>query len=326
MGKNCAAKIKLVKILEILRRESDETKPLSTKAIIKKLSECGISCTRQTLYSDIKVLNSFGYEILCNKCNSNEYYIVDRSFDMPEIRILLDAVQAASFITPKKTEELVDKIAALGGANRAEILKNNIMQYNTTKHSNEDIYYVVNEIEQAIIQGKKVSFYYFDYNEKKEKVYRKDKKRYVENPYATVFSNDNYYLIAYSDKYKHAVHYRIDRMDNVRLCDENITAPEIDIKKHKKELFGMYSGDEVRVRIEADKSLLDVIFDRFGEDIALSVKDDGKVVFKADVQLSPQFIAWVCAFGDKMKVLSPKRVVEDVTSNIRTLMALYEMK
>lgn len=324
MNVDYATKIKLVKILEILRHESDETKPMPTNALIKRLSDYGLSCTRQTIYADIKVLNSFGYEILCNKANSNEYYVSDRSFNMPEIRILLDAVQAASFITPKKTEELVDKIAALGGPNRAEILKNNIMRYNTTKHTNEDIYYVVNEIEQAIIQGKKVSFYYFDYNEQKEKVYRKNKKRYVENPYATVFSDDNYYLVAYSDKYKHAVHYRIDRMDNVRLSDKDITVHDIDLKKHKKELFGMYSGDEVRVRIEADKSLLDVIFDRFGEDVALVPSEDGKVIVKADVQLSPRFIAWVCSFGDKMKVLSPKRVVEEVVDNLRTLMSLYK--
>lgn len=324
MNIDYATKIRLVKMLEILRRETDETKPMRTNVLIQRLSECGLECTRQTIYADVKLLNSIGYEIMCIRSTSNEYYIADRSFDMPEIRILLDAVQAASFITPQKTEVLVDKIAALGGPNRAEILKNNIMKYNTTKHTNEDIYYVVNELEQAIIQGKKVSFYYFDYNENKEKIYRKNKKRYVENPYATVFSDDNYYLIAYSDKYKKAVHYRVDRMDNVRLCEEDIVVPEIDIKKHKKELFGMYSGDEVRVRIEADKSLLDVIFDRFGEDTNIKLTDSGKVVFKAEVQLSPRFIAWACSFGDKMKVLSPKRVVDEIISNIDTLRSLYK--
>lgn len=324
MEKDYTTKVKLVKLLEILRMESDETKPISTNAIIRRLADFGIKCTRQTVYADIKVLNDFGYEIMCVKSVSNEYYIADRNFAMPEIRILLDAVQAASFITPKKTEVLVDKIAALGGPNRAEILKNNIMRYNTTKHTNEDIYYVVNELEQAIIQGKKVSFYYFDYDVKKKKIYRKNKKRYVENPYATIFSDDNYYLLAYSDKYKHVVHYRVDRMEDVRLCEEDITAAEIDVKKHKKELFGMYSGDEVRVRIEADKSLLDVIFDRFGEDVDIKPVDGGKVVFKADVQLSPRFIAWVCSFGGKMKVLSPKRVVEEIIKNLNTLTKLYK--
>lgn len=324
MEKDYTTKVKLVKLLEILRLESDETKPISTNAIIRRLADFGIKCTRQTVYADIKVLNDFGYEIMCVKSVSNEYYIADRNFAMPEIRILLDAVQAASFITPKKTEVLVDKIAALGGPNRAEILKNNIMRYNTTKHTNEDIYYVVNELEQAIIQGKKVSFYYFDYDVKKKKIYRKNKKRYVENPYATIFSDDNYYLLAYSDKYKHVVHYRVDRMEDVRLCEEDITAAEIDVKKHKKELFGMYSGDEVRVRIEADKSLLDVIFDRFGEDVDIKPVDGGKVVFKADVQLSPRFIAWVCSFGGKMKVLSPKRVVEEIIKNLNTLTKLYK--
>lgn len=163
-----AFRIRLVKILEILRQDTDEDNPMPTNTLIKKLAEQGIECDRRTLYRDIQVLNDYGYEVLRTRAISNEYYIVDRSFDIPELRILLDAVQAASFITPKKTEVLIDKIADLAGSHRAEVLKKNIMRFNITKHTNEAIYYNVNEIERAIMEGKKVSFFYFDYNAHRE--------------------------------------------------------------------------------------------------------------------------------------------------------------
>ena len=149
-----AFRIRLVKILEILRQETDEDNPMPTNTLIKKLADQGIECDRRTLYRDIQVLNDYGYEVLRTRAISNEYYVADRSFDIPELRILLDAVQAASFITPKKTEVLVDKIADLAGSHRAEVLKKNIMRFNITKHTNEAIYYNVNEIERAIMEGK----------------------------------------------------------------------------------------------------------------------------------------------------------------------------
>lgn len=136
-------KLKYVIILEILRQETDADHPMQTNTLLKKLEEQGIECSRETLYSDIKALNENGFEIFCNRSSSNEYYIEDRGFDVPEIRILIDAVNAASFITPKKTVELVGKVAALGGSHRGEIMKSETKIYNTTKHSNEYIYYII---------------------------------------------------------------------------------------------------------------------------------------------------------------------------------------
>lgn len=192
MPKTNFTKIKLLKLWEILSQDSDEDHPLSTKRILEKLKCQGIECDRKTLYEDIRLLNEYGYEVLCEKGqHSNRYCVVDRSFDVPELHILMDAVQAAGFITEKKTAELVNKIASLGGSNRAEVLKTNLVHFNTTKHSNENIYYSVNEIGEAILSEKKLSFLYFDYNEKRERVFRKEGSRYVVNPVATVFFNDN---------------------------------------------------------------------------------------------------------------------------------------
>lgn len=264
---------------------------------------------------------------MCTRAISNEYYVVDRSFDIPELRILLDAVQAASFITPKKTEVLVDKIADLAGSHRAEVLKKNIMRFNITKHTNEAIYYNVNEIESAIMEGKKVSFFYFDYNAHGERVFRKDKKRYVINPYATIFSNDNYYLVGYSDKYKNVAHYRIDRMEAVEVESEDITpVPAIegfDITEHKKQVFGMFVGEEERVSIQIDNSLIDAVMDKFGENVSLTDRGDGTAQLEISVQISPAFLAWCCAFGDKLKVVFPSSLVEQIKVYIERLANLY---
>lgn len=219
MKQEKAYKIKLIKILEILRQDSDEDHYIESTEILSKLATMGIECDRRTLYGDIDVLNDFGYEVLCDKSpgKPNKYCVVDRSFDVPELRILMDAVQASSFITPSKTEVLLDKIADLGGSHRAELLRSNIVKFNTTKSANESIFYSISEINLAIENKKKVSFEYFDFNSKHERVYRRNGKRYFVNPLATIYDDDNYYLICYYGRFEGVVHYRIDRMDRVEM-------------------------------------------------------------------------------------------------------------
>ena len=209
MRQENAFKIRLIKLLEILRQHSDEDNYISTTEIIERLAAIGIICDRRTLYKDVELLNESGYEVLCEKSlgKPNGYCVADRSFNVSELRILMDAVQASSFITPKKTEELVDKIANLGGSHRAELLQSNIVKFNTTKSINENIFYSISEINAAIENGKKVSFEYFDFNEKHERVYRRNGKRYYVNPLATIYDDDNYYLICYYGKYEGVVHY-----------------------------------------------------------------------------------------------------------------------
>lgn len=329
MEKENPSKIKLIKLLEILRQDSDEDHYLGTSEILERLALMGIECNRRTLYNDIELLNSFGYEILCEKSSgkSNRYCIADRSFNVPELRILIDAVQAASFVTPKKTEELVDKIADLGGSHRAEILRSNSVKFNTTKSTNECIFYSINEINAAIEQNKKVSFEYFDFDENHNRVYRKERGRYVVNPMATIFDKDNYYLVAYYGKYEGVVHYRIDRMDRVEMLQEEdreaYCGKPVDLRQHKKTLFGMYQGKEEYVEFIASKSLLDVIFDVFGENTQVFSTSDKKVSFGASVQVSPTFLGWCCSFGDKLKVIAPQEVTGQIREYLQSLHKNY---
>ncbi|MCH5315615.1 MAG: WYL domain-containing transcriptional regulator [Eubacterium sp.] len=329
MKRENASKIKLLKILEILRQDSDEDRPLSTSELCSKLKEQGIVCDRRVLASDIARLVESGYDIIQVKESglSTKYFIADRSFDVPELRILMDAVQAASFITPKKTGILLDKIAELGGSHRAALLKRNIW-FNTTKHTNEDILYIVNEIDNAITNGKQLSFIYFDYTAEGKRDYRKNGERYTVNPITTVFTNDNYYLVCYSDKHKDSVaHYRIDRMEKVNTESKDITpsaiAKQFDPAKHYNEVFGMFTGETEQVTFEIDTKLLDAMIDRFGENINFTAKENGKLTFTAQVQISPQFFGWCCSFGELLKVVAPTSTAEAVKTHITNLKNLY---
>ena len=328
MGKENFSKIKLLRIWEILKQESDEEHPLSTNQIIERLARGGISCDRKTLYQDIAALNSYGYEVICRRGqHSNSYYVEDRSFDVPELRILIDAVQAASFITEKKTAELVEKIAALGGSNRAEILKRNIVEFSTTKHSNESVYYSINAIEDGILSRNKISFLYFDLDRNGKRQLRKNGERYVVNPVSMVFTNDNYYLVCYHDKHKNTASYRIDRMLDVRVTEEPINESarpkSLNISEHRKQAFSMFGGETATVRFEADASLLDVIYDKFGEKTVIASRGDNMIEFTATVQLSPVFFGWCCIFGSNLRILSPKSIIKQMEEVVSIIAKQY---
>lgn len=309
-------KLLVLKIWEILHQETDEDHPMGTETLRAKLKQYGYECGRRLIYDDIALLNANGYEIKCNRKISNEYYVVDRAFDIAELQILMDAVQAASFVSPKKTKQFIGKIAQLAGDRKAEVLQKNTVEFHTPKSDNEKIYYSVDKIGRAIEQQRQISFLYFDYDIHHQRVYRKEKRRYVVNPISTVFSNDNYYLMCNDDKHDRIGHYRIDRMDDVQIAENPITKVEetrrYDLARHKKALFGMFNGEDERVTFQADISLIDHIFDRFGDDINISYGDSNTVIFTADVQVSKPFLGWCCSFGNLLKVSEPQSVVFQV--------------
>ena len=309
-------KYKLLKLLEMLRQETDEDHPLTTSAICGKLARMSISCERRTLTKDIAVLNELGYEVMWSWVGKEKgYYIEDRSFNVPEIKILIDAVQAASFITEKKTAELIDKIADLGGSHKADILKSNMVCFNTRKHSNESIYYNVGFIEDALQQQKQVSFYYFDLNENGEKVYRREHRAYIVEPVALVFNEDNYYLMAYSAKYDGTANYRVDRMDRVEIVEEHISEKALELRggldDYTEQVFKMYGGQQEDIVLEFNAKLIGVVYDKFGEDTKMIRSSDDKCVATVRVQISPVFWGWLFQFAGQMRILSPDHVIEE---------------
>lgn len=320
---NCQ-KIKLLKLIELLRQETDEQHPMTTMTIIDRLGKLGISCERRTLAKDMAILNEQGYEVMFRWVGKEKgYYVEDRSFSVPELKILIDAVQAASFITDKKTSELIEKIADLGGGHRADILKSNMVCFNTRKHSNESIYYNVGYLEDAIQQKKKVIFCYFDLNEHGAKVYRRDGHHYVVEPVGLVFNEDNYYLMAYSAKHDGTANYRVDRMDKVEVIDEPVSDKAIELRESvdcfTEQAFKMYGGQPVDVTLQFDHKLVGVVYDKFGEDTKMIRLNSDTCVATIKVQVSPTFWGWIFQFGNQMRITSPDNMIEEYKKQLNEL-------
>lgn len=325
---NARQKLKLLKLYEILLSESDETRPMSTYDLIDRLQKEGISVKRKTLYEDIDILNANGYEVMQVRKKKNMYYVADRKFDVAEVRILLDAVEASSFITLEKTALLVDKIANLAGSWRGDVIKKNIVVFDTTKRDNEQIFYNVFNINEAIIDRKKISFYYYKLDHSGKKIYSHENKIYTVNPIATVVSNDNYYLVCSSDKYPDApAHYRIDRMEKVTITDQDIVLSDklkdFDVRKKKRELFSMFLGEQKRVTFDISKDLVEVIFDKFGKSVKFSPYAD-KYRFTGDVQVSDMFFGWCAGLGGKLSIVAPKEVKDAYVAKLASIVESYK--
>lgn len=314
MAQDNCQKIKLLKLIELLRQETDEQNPLTTSELCRRLEQMHISCDRRTLSKDIALLNEEGFEVMSTQVGKEKgYYVEDRSFSVPELKILIDAVQAAGFITKAKTEQLTDKLASLGGSHRAEILKSNMVWFNTRKHSNESIYYNVDFIEDAIARRKKISFRYYDLNENGEKIYRHDGAEYISDPVALVYNEDNYYLIAYSKFHENAVNYRVDRMAQVKVldasCDRCVDRIKSEVAGYTEQAFKMYGGRAEDIVLEFCDELIGVIYDRFGEDTKMMRSGEHRCIATVRVQISPVFWGWLFQFAGRMRILAPEAVI-----------------
>ena len=320
MAQDNCQKIKLLKLLELLRQETDEQHPLTTMDICNRLGAMGISCERRTLSKDVALLNEQGYEVMWRWVGKEKgYYIEDRSFSIPELKILIDAIQASSFITEKKTADLIGKIANLGGSHRAELLQGNMVCFNTRKQSNESIYYNVSSLEDALQHQKKVLFRYFDLDEQGQKVYRREGHRYVVEPVALVFNEDNYYLVVYSSRHDSTANYRVDRMDHVEVLSDAVSEKAISLRggvaEYTEQAFKMYGGTPTDIVIEFDNQLIGAVYDKFGEDTQMMRSGENKCIATVKVQICATFWGWLFQFAGLMKVISPEVVIEEYKNN-----------
>lgn len=318
-------KIKLLKIMEILRQETDEEHPMTKVELAARLVAMNVSCSPRSLIRDIKLLNEQGYEIMERLMGHEKgYFVCDRSFSVPELKILIDAVQAAGFVTEKKTGELVDKIAALGGSHRAAILKGNIVKFNTRKHTNETIYYTVGFIEDAIQRNKKIIFRYFDLDENGQKVYRRDGHHYVVEPVALVFNEDNYYLIVYSEKHDGTANYRVDRIDSVEIIDDPISDKARSLRRkvarYTEEAFKMFNGQPETITLRFTDKLIGPVLDKFGEVTKMTRMDDHTIEATVQVRIAPTFWGWLFQFGTDMDIMEPEALKEEYKNKAAELL------
>lgn len=322
MAHTTEQKIKLLVLWDILQKQTDERHPMTTQEIIIALKERKIPVSRKTLYEDIELLNDYGYEVLCNKeGRSNAYYVIDRKFERSEVQVLLSAVGSAKSLSKKKTVELMQKLYELLGSTESEQLHSIISV--ASKHNNERIYYSIDAITTALLEKKKVSFFYFDYDINGKRVYRKDKARYEVNPLGLVYSEDKLYLVCFHDKYGDAANYRLDRMDEVQVEQTDIMPNKafvtFDVAAYKREQFGMYAGEETQVELVFPQDLLEMVIDRFGESINFVEAENGNYIVTVTIQVSKIFFSWLTTFEGRVKVQSPESVKNSYKDFIKKL-------
>lgn len=219
MAKSSNQKLKLLYLLKMLEEKTDEENTMSINEMIAELDRYGISAERKSIYDDLEALKHYGLDVASRKSKTTEYFVASRLFELPELKLLVDAVQCSKFVTHKKSDQLIKKIESLASRNQAMSLHRQVYVSNRVKTINESIYYNVDSLHSAIAENKQVTFKYFDYDIKKEKVYRKNGDRYTVSPYGLSWDDENYYLVTFSHKYKDFTHYRVDRMSDIELCD-----------------------------------------------------------------------------------------------------------
>ena len=307
-------KPRILYLMKILQEETDEEHPLTTKQLIEKLQEdYGISAHRTTLAKDIAALQEFGVDVVTVHSTQCKYFVGSRNFELPELKLLIDAVESSKFITSKKSEALIEKIHSLTSQGQVSKLKRNNYVVDRIKPDNEQIYYIVDAINDAINAGKQISFQYYDYSGLKKKVLKNKGEVYKLSPYKLLWSGDYYYVIGYSEKKGKVINFRVDRIAATPtiLSDNSVPMPEdFDLENFTKEVFFMFSGDEVVVDLRCDNSLMKTMIDRFGEDVKTLAYDMTSFRLITEVSASPTFFGWVFGFGGKVQILAPESVKE----------------
>lgn len=328
MASNSNQKLKLLYIMKILLAKSDEKNLLTVNQIITELSLYGISAERKSIYTDIELLAEFGLDIICQKGRSNKYFIGSRDFELPELKLLVDVVQSSKFITHKKSKELIKKIEKLTSVHEAKNLHRQVIVSDRVKTMNESIYYNVDGIHQAIQLSKKVQFKYFDYTVEKQLKLRRDGKYYCVDPYALTYADENYYLIAYHEKYNDISHFRVDRMIEIEISEESQSEinefKDFNVAKYSKKVFQMFSGEMHRVELELDNSLINAVIDKFGKDVNIFYKSQDTFRISIEVAATGTFFGWLIMFGEKVKINSPQSMCNEFKQYLLKVASLYD--
>lgn len=316
MPRSAHQKEKLLVLLDILNRESDEEHPLSIQHLIQALEREGISAERKSIYGDMDTLRARGYDIILDR--GRGYYLASRPFEVAELKLLVDAVQSSKFISESKSRALIRKLEQLCSIHQAGALQRQVFVAGRVKTMNESVLYSIDAIHDAISSNRQLTFQYFDYNVEKKKVFRHGGRRYQVSPVGLLRSDESYYLIALDTAEGTRRHYRVDRMAAPRV-DEHPRLPgcqEIDIGAYARRHFGMFSGQEQAVKLRCPNALAHVILDRFGLDVILIPDGAGCFTLTVEVAVSQQFYGWIFGLGTEVEILAPDSVREEYAARL----------
>lgn len=332
MAKSPNQKLKLLYLVKILTEQSDENHCLSAQALIDGLAAYDIKAERKSIYDDIAQLNDFGYDIVLVKSKSGGgYYLADREFELAELKLLVETVQASRFLTVKKSRELIGKIEKLASKAEAGQLQRQVYVANRIKTANESIYYIVDDIHRAIQNNEQISFQYLEWNLEKELVPRKGGKRYRVSPWALTCKDENYYLIAHDADENKIKHFRVDKMGDIQvLADikrEGSTLFErFDIADYANKTFSMFGGREEIITLYLENHLIGVVMDRFGKEASIRKKDDSHFSVRVTVAVSGQFFGWLTGLGAGACLAAPADIVEQYRQYLQAVMKNYFKK
>lgn len=327
MAKSEKQKQKLLYLMQLLSERTDEEHVATMAEIIDYLALHGIAAERKSIYHDMDVLCDFGMDIIRIKERPGGYYLASRQFELAELKVLVDAVQSSKFITSKKSSELIAKLETLCSHAQARQLHRQVVVTNRNKAANENIYYNVDLIYNAISEDARIRFQYFEWSAEKEMRLRRDGSFYVVSPWLLTWDDENYYLIAFDERSRMIRHYRVDKMLRLALLDERREGKsqfdDFDIAAYSRKTFGMFAGDEETVTLTCDESLTGVMIDRFGKEIPIRRREDGRIQVRVTVAVSRQFFGWVTGLGPSVKIDGPPRVAQDYRKYLQEILEQY---
>ena len=327
MAKGNNQKFKLIYLIRILEKLTDEDHSLTMSQIIDKLESYDVSAERKSVYSDLEALRELGYDVIGD--DSGRYYgyfMGERTFELAELKLLVDSVSASKFITDKKSKALIKKLESFTSVYNAGQLERQVIVGDRVKTMNESIYINVDMIHSAISENCQIRFRYFNYNSKKEIEYRRDGEFYYVSPWALIWSDENYYLVAYDSEDEKIKHFRVDKMNKMNLVDakrEGIKEfKKINISEYSGHVFGMYSGRTERVKMEFDNELSGVVIDKFGKDVNIVKTGTKKFTVIENINVSNQFFGWIFGLGEGARIVGPQSVVDEMNTEMKKRLGL----
>ena len=323
MAKGAGQKQKLLVLQNVLLERTDEEHPISTQALIDTLAAQGIPAERKSIYDDMEVLRQAGLDIQSRKGKDPGWFVGQRPFQLPELKLLVDAVQSCKFITKRKSDDLIRKLEGLTSAHQARQLQRQVYVDRRVKTMNESVYYSIDKLHTALASGKAVTFRYFDYSVRKEKVFRRNGRRYTVFPHGLIWDSENYYLVGWDGAKKEVRHYRVDKMSELAVTclrlenGEDLDRSTFDMAAYAAKHFGMFSGREGKVRLRCANTMVGVMLDRFGPEVILVPDGPDHFTLSVEAVVSPQFFGWLFGLGDGVVLTSPDWAVEDYRSRLR---------
>ena len=331
MPKGTNQKFKLYRLAQIMLEQTDDEHYITMPEIKEALARYDITADRKSIYADLRDLEVLGIEVEGEPVGKGyHYHVVSRPFELPELKLLVDAIQSSKFITEKKTNALIRKLEKQVSRYEAMKLQRQVFVSGRIKTMNESIYYTVDAIHNAISENKKIRFQYYQWNVKKEMELRRDGAWYHISPWGLSWDDENYYLVGFDSDAGEIRHYRVDKMLHIRMSDEPREGKEyfrkLDMADYAKKSFGMFGGKEQTVKLLVDNSLAGVIIDRFGKEVMMIPADQENFTVNVTVMVSSVFLGWVFSLGERVKILGPEEVAEKMREEGERLVRQYQRR